>query len=54
LQSDLETYVGTLQVHMLRVSGLRATGIISSTAEITCDICPPISARDGGHVGVYT
>jgi hypothetical protein len=58
LQSELQTYVGTLQVHMLRASSMRATGTIAaSTAEVTCDICPPppsISARDGGHDGVYT
>jgi len=54
-QSELETYVGTLQVHMLRVSSLRATRTIpASTPEVTCDICTPISARDGGHDGVYT
>jgi hypothetical protein len=42
LQSDLETYAGTLQIQMLRVSGLRATGsIAASTAEVTCDICVP-------------
>ena len=42
LQSELETYVGTLRVHMLRVSSLRATGTIAaSTAEVTCYICPP-------------
>jgi hypothetical protein len=55
LQLELETYVGTLQVRMLCVSSLRATGTIAaSNAEVTCDICPPISARDGGHDGVYT
>jgi hypothetical protein len=50
LQSELETYVGTLRVHMLRVSST----IAASTAEVTRYICPPISARDSGHDGVYT
>ena len=55
LPSELEIYVGTLQVHKLRVSSLRATGTIPAwTAEVTCDICPPISARDGGHDDLYT
>jgi hypothetical protein len=36
LQSKLETYVGTLQGHLLRVYSLRATGTIAaSTAEVT-------------------
>ena len=40
---------------MLRFFSLRATCTIAAlTAEVTCDICPPISARDGGHDGVYT
>jgi len=53
LHSELDTY--SYVVHMLRVSSLHATGTIAaSTAEFTCDICPPISTRDGGHDGVYT